>query len=60
MSKLTPAEILTKYSSVVAGREDVLLMGTIFLAEIMKFLKVNEAVVSSRGLRYGALFERLK
>ena len=60
LSRLSPPDILTKYSSVVAGREDVLLMGTIFLAEIMKFLGVAEVEVSSRGLRYGALFEKLK
>jgi len=47
--------IKEKYSAIVQGREDVILMGSILLVEAMDFLRANEVVVSSRGLRYGAI-----
>jgi exopolyphosphatase/guanosine-5'-triphosphate,3'-diphosphate pyrophosphatase len=55
LSKLTPEEIVINYSSVVKGREDVLLAGTIILAEIVKLLRLNEIKVSAKGIRYGAV-----
>ena len=55
LSRLTSAEILKNYSSVVKGREDVLLAGTIILTEIVKLLNLNEIKVSAKGIRYGAI-----
>lgn len=59
LSKLSSDEILNKYSLVVKGREDVLLAGVIILREIMKILKVEKVIVSTKGIRYGAIINRL-
>ncbi len=59
LSRYTPLEIKEKYRAVVVGREDVLLAGTILLFQIMKYLNAEEVVVSSKGLRYGAVVEYL-
>ncbi|MBI2416543.1 MAG: hypothetical protein HYV28_01310 [Ignavibacteriales bacterium] len=57
LASLSPAEVLQKYGSIVAGREDVLLAGTIILSEILRFLKIPELQVNAKGLRHGAVFE---
>jgi len=59
LSQLSSQEILTKYSQIVKGREDVLLAGTIILKEIMNLLKTNEVKVSAKGIRYGAIINWL-
>ena len=43
-----------KFGQVVEGREDILLSGVIILQAIAKIFKIDEIVVSSRGLRFGA------
>ena len=55
ISKLNSTEIIQKYSSIVKGREDVLLAGTIILAETVNCLNLNEVKVSTKGIRYGAI-----
>lgn len=55
LSKLTSEEIAKNYSTVVKGREDVLLAGTMILAEIVKLLNLEEVKVSAKGIRYGAI-----
>jgi len=57
LSQLSPKDILTKYSAVVHGREDVLLCGTIILNTLMKILNLNSIVVSTKGIRYGAIVD---
>lgn len=37
----------------VKGREDTILAGTLILQKVMQKLKVNQVIVSDRGLRYG-------
>jgi len=59
LSKLSSAEVLNKYSQIVKGREDVLLAGTILLREILKVLNIEEVKVSTKGIRYGAIFHWL-
>ena len=59
LSKLSSAEVLNKYSQIVKGREDVLLAGTILLREILKMLNIEEVKVSTKGIRYGAIFHWL-
>lgn len=58
LSKLSSAEILTKYKTVVKGREDVLLSGTIILDIIMKLSQIKSIYVSTKGIRYGAIVYR--
>lgn len=60
LSQLASAEILEKYGPVMKGREDIILAGAIILFEIMKFFDIEELVVSSRGIRYGAIIKYLK
>jgi exopolyphosphatase/pppGpp-phosphohydrolase len=47
------------YKSVVEGREDVLLTGTILLEEIIRYIHADEVTVSTKGLRYGAVYDLL-
>ena len=60
LSKMTSSEIKNKYNSVVSGREDVILTGTLILNEFMKYFNSKECIVSTRGVRYGAIYEYLK
>ncbi|MHB1687538.1 MAG: Ppx/GppA phosphatase family protein [Ignavibacteriaceae bacterium] len=55
ISKTSSKDILAKYKTVVKGREDVLLAGTFILQRLMKFLKLNSVIVSTKGIRYGAV-----
>lgn len=59
LSVLSSNQIKKTYKSVVEGREDVLLAGTILLFEIMKHIKAERVIVSSRGVRYGAVYDFL-
>ncbi len=59
LSALKESEILQKYKSVVKGREDVILSGSIILLYIMKLLEIDEVIVSTKGIRYGAICKEL-
>jgi len=49
----------TKITGMVKGREDTILAGTLILKKVMKRLKVDQVIVSDRGLRYGLLHDVL-
>jgi exopolyphosphatase / guanosine-5'-triphosphate,3'-diphosphate pyrophosphatase len=55
----THEQIKNNYGSVVAGREDVLLSGTLILKSLADILNLEEMIVSSKGLRYGAVINFL-
>lgn len=57
---LTPLQIKERYGEVMQGREDIILAGAFILLKIMELLKLNEVIVSSRGIRYGAIAYYLK
>lgn len=57
LSTISSREILKNYRGVVDGRQDVLLAGIILLDEIMNHLAIKEVFVSSKGVRYGALYD---
>lgn len=57
LSVMNSVEIKNKFKSVVDGREDVLLAGTMLLFEVMNFFKATEVVVSTKGVRYGAIYD---
>ena len=59
LSLMSSQEIKNSFKSVVEGREDVLLAGTILLNEIMNHIKASEVVVSAKGVRYGAVYDFL-
>jgi len=42
-----------------AGREDIILQGTVLLSEIMRCFEKDEIVVSANGVRYGVILEAL-
>jgi exopolyphosphatase / guanosine-5'-triphosphate,3'-diphosphate pyrophosphatase len=63
LSVLSGKEILDRHKSVVKGREDILLAGAIILHQISELLELDEIIVSTKGIRYGAIkynFENLK
>ena len=58
--KFTPIEIRNRYGKIMRGREDIILGGSIILLNIMRLLNLSEVIVSSRGIRYGAIVSFLK
>jgi exopolyphosphatase / guanosine-5'-triphosphate,3'-diphosphate pyrophosphatase len=60
MEELKPAGILKKYTSVVKGREDLILSGSHILLNIMMILKLPDIIVSTKGLRYGLVYKFLQ
>ncbi|MDP2038051.1 MAG: hypothetical protein Q8L04_11760, partial [Ignavibacteria bacterium] len=59
LQKLSTIEMRTQYGNIVEGREDLLVGGCIILEEFMKYFSVDKIIVSTRGLRYGAIFDYL-
>jgi exopolyphosphatase/guanosine-5'-triphosphate,3'-diphosphate pyrophosphatase len=59
LSEFTSLEILEQYGPVMKGREDIILAGAIILSEILELLSVKKLLVSSRGIRYGAIVKYL-
>lgn len=59
ISKIGSAEIIEKYGNVMKGREDIILAGAIILEQFMEYYKVDSLIVSTRGIRYGAIVKQL-
>ncbi|NWF88030.1 MAG: hypothetical protein HXY50_01060 [Ignavibacteriaceae bacterium] len=57
LSTLNPNEIRVKYNNVVQGREDLILTGTLLLLQCLEYLDIEMVEVSTRGLRYGRIYE---
>lgn len=57
LSHISSKQIREKYTKVVYGREDVLLAGTIILNKLMQLLNLTQVIVSTKGIRYGAIVE---
>ncbi|MGB5893312.1 MAG: hypothetical protein WBG58_03975 [Ignavibacteriaceae bacterium] len=57
---LIPEEIKNRYGKIMRGREDIILGGSIILLNIMCLLNLSEVIVSSRGIRYGAIVSFIK
>lgn len=53
-------EIRNKFGGVVAGREDIILTGTVILLTIAELAGINTIKVSTRGLRYGVIIDYLR
>jgi len=56
---LSPQQIKEIYPSVIDGREDVILPGTLILKFIITKLRADGFHVSSRGIRYGLIIKEL-
>lgn len=59
IDKLSSIDILENYGAIMKGREDIILAGAIILEQFMRFCEVNSVIVSTRGIRYGAIVKRL-
>ena len=53
------SELEYKYKSAVNGRQDIILAGAVILLEIMKILNLTKVMVSTKGIRYGAIAANL-
>jgi exopolyphosphatase / guanosine-5'-triphosphate,3'-diphosphate pyrophosphatase len=60
MMKNMPASERRFIKGMETGREDILLQGIIFLREIMVCFGFDDLIVSSKGVRYGVIYERLR
>jgi len=59
LSFLTPTESLDKYGPVMLGREDIIFAGAFILYQFMEHFGIENIVVSTRGIRYGAIVKYL-
>ncbi len=59
LRKLRDYEIIKKFKAVVKGREDVILSGAIILLFFMQLSNLNDILVSTKGIRYGAICKEL-
>jgi exopolyphosphatase/guanosine-5'-triphosphate,3'-diphosphate pyrophosphatase len=60
LMQLNPAEILNKYGSVMRGREDIIFAGAFILYQFIKYFGIKNVIVSTRGIRYGAIIKYIK
>jgi exopolyphosphatase / guanosine-5'-triphosphate,3'-diphosphate pyrophosphatase len=60
LSTLKPSEILQRYGSVMEGREDIIFAGAYILLRFMEYIAVENILVSTRGIRYGAIVKHLQ
>lgn len=59
LSKLKPSDILERYGPVMQGREDIIFAGTFILFKFMEYFGIKNILVSTRGIRYGAIVKQL-
>ncbi len=60
LKNLSSSEISERYKSVTKGREDLILTGSYILFLIMNILDIDKVIVSTKGIRYGAIVNYLK
>ena len=60
LSSLTTTEILDKYGAVMNGREDIIFAGAFILYQFMEHFGIDNTIVSTRGIRYGAIVKYLE
>jgi len=59
LSSLTASEILDRYGPVMKGREDIIFAGAFILYQFMEYFGIDNIIVSTRGIRYGAIVKYL-
>lgn len=59
LANMKKEEVAIKFGEVVNGREDLLLAGSQILHTIMEILRLENIIVSSKGLRYGTIINYL-
>jgi exopolyphosphatase/guanosine-5'-triphosphate,3'-diphosphate pyrophosphatase len=60
IKKLQPEQIKKTFGNVLSGREDIILGGALILKKLMEIIDLDKVMVSSRGIRYGAIINYLK
>jgi exopolyphosphatase/guanosine-5'-triphosphate,3'-diphosphate pyrophosphatase len=60
LSRMNTKTIKQEYGEVAKGREDILLSGTLILKFLLELSETTEIVVSTKGIRYGAIIDFLK
>lgn len=60
MSGFSPAQLLKKYPGLIEKREDLILSGTAILLYLLNLLGITEILVSTYGIRYGAIIKYLR
>lgn len=60
INKLNPSEVENNYGDILKGREDIILSGCYILLNIMVLLNLDKVMVSSKGIRYGAIANYLQ
>ena len=59
LKTMNSVDILKNFGTIVKGREDVLLAGSLILKRIMGILELKEFIISGRGIRYGSVIDFL-
>ena len=60
LNSLIATEILAKFGSVMNGREDIIFAGAVILQQFMEHFGIDNIIVSTRGIRYGAIVKYLE
>ena len=60
IKNLQPEQIKKSFGNVLSGREDIILGGALILKKIIEIIDLDKVMVSSRGIRYGAIINYLK
>ncbi len=55
----SPTDLLNKHPIILRDRQDLILSGTCILLIIMELLNIDKVIVSTKGVRYGALIKYL-
>ncbi len=53
--KYSPEELLTLYPLILQNREDLILNGCLILLQISMLLDIDKVIVSTKGVRFGAI-----
>ncbi|HEY6627102.1 MAG TPA: hypothetical protein VIZ21_09115 [Ignavibacteriaceae bacterium] len=59
LSSITASDILDRYGPVMKGREDIIFAGSFILYHFMEYFGIDNIIVSTRGIRYGAIIKYL-
>jgi len=59
LAELSIKEIQNKFKTIVNGREDLILSGAIILLFIMKLLNIDNVIVSTKGIMFGAIIDQM-
>jgi exopolyphosphatase/guanosine-5'-triphosphate,3'-diphosphate pyrophosphatase len=59
LQQLSYNEMRSKFGDAIEGREDLIVGGSLILEETMNYLGIDEIIVSTRGVRYGSIYDYL-